>query len=175
MSVFSNAQISTAGTEDILRIVELLNMGYRGEQSRKGWTTEADLIAGEIRSNEEDVTQVMQTAGSVFLKYVDEYGKMIGCVNLKKQGDRIYLGMFAVEPELQGGGIGGSLMKAAEEYCKSEGCSSIYMYVISLRDELIAWYKRKGYADTGKRVPFEENFTGKHLQPLEFAVLEKII
>lgn len=173
MFVFTNDRISIASKEDISRIVELLNMGYRGEKSRKGWTTEADLIAGEIRSNVEDVTQVMREPGSVFLRYRNEEGKIIGCVNLKKQDHRIYLGMFAVEPELQGAGIGGALMRAAEEYALSEGCRSIYMYVISVRDELIAWYHRKGYVDTSERVPFQENFTGKHLRPLEFAILEK--
>ena len=171
--IFSEKHISIASEQDISRIVELLNMGYRGEKSRKGWTTEADLIAGEIRSNEEDVTNVMRETGSVFLQYANEEGKIIGCVNLKKQGYRIYLGMFAVEPALQGAGIGGALMQAAEEYGLHEGCSSIYMYVISVRNELIAWYNRKGYVDTGERVPFQENFTGKHLQPLEFAILEK--
>lgn len=170
---FSDSHISKATEADIVHIVTLLNKGYRGEQSRKGWTTEADLIAGEIRSNEEDVRSVMKEDGSVFLRYVDDQDKIIGCVNLKKQGDRLYLGMFSVEPILQGGGIGGTLMKAAEEYGRSVECRSIYMYVISLRDELIAWYKRKGYEDTGKRVPFEENFTGKHLKPLEFMILEK--
>lgn len=175
MTKFTNAHIHIASEQDTLRIVELLNMSYRGEKSRKGWTTEADLIAGEIRSNEEDVKQVMQTEGSIFLKFLDEAGVMAGCVNLKKQGDRIYLGMFAVDPELQGGGIGGALLKAAEEYGRSIGVGIIYMYVISVRDELVGWYKRKGYQDTGERVPFEENFTGKHLKPLEFAVLEKEI
>jgi hypothetical protein len=48
------------------------------------------------------------------------------------------------------------------------------MYVISLREELINWYKRYGYLETGEKVPFpEDNLTGKHLRPLEFIILEK--
>lgn len=172
---FRNERINIATKKDILRIVELLNMGYRGEKSRKGWTTEADLISGEIRSNEDDVRGVMEEEGSVFLVYTHDGGEVSGCMNLKKQSRRIYLGMFAVEPELQARGIGGELMKAAEEYANYQDCSSIYMYVISVRDELISWYKRKGFEDTGERVPFHENFTGKHVRPLEFAILEKNI
>jgi hypothetical protein len=38
-------------------------------------------------------------------------------------------------------------------------CSSL------VRTELIDWYKRHGYADTGERKPFaEDEVSGKHLQ-----------
>ena len=77
-------------------------------------------------------------------------------------------------PHLQGGGIGKQLLFAAEEYAKHHLFYSIYMTVISVRTELIDWYKRHGYLDTGKRKAFrEDGLTGKHLQPLEFMVLEK--
>jgi ribosomal protein S18 acetylase RimI-like enzyme len=173
MSSFSIPQISIAGEADIPEIVRLLNMSYRGETSRKGWTTEADLIAGEVRTNEENLSQVMQEPGSVILKYVDD-GKLLACVNLKKHGDRIYLGMFSVVPDLQGGGIGKKMLQAAEEHAAHVGCRSIYMYVISVRTELIDWYKRKGYIETGELVPFnEDGLTGAHKRKLEFMVLEK--
>lgn len=172
---FTDGHILQATAGDIPRIVALLNMSYRGERSRKGWTTEADLIAGDIRSNEEDVTNVMNEDGSFFLLYKDDDGSVSGCLNVKKQDKRVYIGMFAVEPEFQGKGVGGALLNAAETYATWSGCRSMYMYVISIRDALIAWYKRKGYSDTGERVPFYENFTGKHLRPLEFAILEKVL
>jgi ribosomal protein S18 acetylase RimI-like enzyme len=173
MSSFSIPQICIAGDTDIPNIVRLLNMSYRGESSRKGWTTEADLIAGEVRTNEEELSRVMSEPGSVILKYMED-GKLLACVNLKKHGDRIYLGMFSVEPDLQGGGIGKKMLQAAEEYAAHEGCVAIYMYVISVRTELIDWYKRKGYVETGERVPFnEDGLTGSHKLKLEFLVLEK--
>ena len=50
------------------------------------------------------------------------------------------------------------------------------MSVISLRTELINWYERYGYKDTGERKPFiEDSLTGKHLQPLEFMIMEKAL
>lgn len=175
MSLFSIPQISIAGVADIPDIVRLLNMSYRGESSRKGWTTEADLISGEVRTNEENLSQVMLEPGSVILKYV-ENGDLLACVNLKKHGDRIYLGMFSVVPDLQGGGIGKKMLQAAEEHAVQLGCRSIYMYVISVRTELIDWYKRKGYVETGELVPFnEDGLTGAHKRKLEFLVLEKKI
>ncbi|HSF45634.1 MAG TPA: GNAT family N-acetyltransferase [Chitinophagaceae bacterium] len=172
---FSDPHIRIADLSDIPHIVRLLNSSYRGDTSRKGWTTEADLIAGEVRTNEENLSGVMLEPGSVILKY-EEDGKLLACVNLKKHGDRIYLGMFSVMPELQGGGIGKKMLQAAEEHAKHVGCSAIYMYVISVRTELIDWYKRKGYEETGELVPFnEDGLTGTHMQKLEFLVLEKKI
>jgi len=174
--VLTNSNISIATHEDVSSIVQLLNSAYRGESSKKGWTTEAHLIAGEVRSDAASVQQVMQQEGSVFLKYTTEQGRMIGCVNLQQQADKIYLGMFAVSPQLQGAGIGKQLLAAAEVYAQQLHCNCIYMTVIEARTELVNWYIRHGYVDTGQRKPFvEDGLTGKHLQPLQFAVLEKKI
>jgi len=171
---FSNVQISLAQLKDIAAITQLLNSAYRGESSRKGWTTEADLIGGELRTDEKNLQQVMELEGSVVLKYSTEKSDIIGCVNLQQHGKKLYLGMFSVSPELQGGGIGRQLLQAAEEYAFSLHCTAIYMSVISVRQELIDWYIRNGYRDTGERKAFpEDGLTGKHLQPLEFIILEK--
>lgn len=168
--------ISKANIKDALDIVQLLNQAYRGENSRQGWTTEADLIAGEVRTDEASVIKVMEQPGSVILKCFDENETMVGTVNLQQHGSRIYLGMFAVAPYLQGKGIGKKLLEAAEIHTRNSGCIAIYMYVIAVRKELIDWYSRHGYHDTGERKPFaEDGLTGRHLQPLEFAVLEKAV
>lgn len=174
MQIFSDPQISISTENDIVTIKNLLNSAYRGEASKKGWTTEANLIAGDTRTDDATVKATMQQAGSVFLKYTNEEGILIGCVNLQQHGNKIYLGMFSVSPAVQGGGIGKKLLYAAEEYAKHISCNSIYMSVISVRTELINWYQRHGYTDTGARKAFiEDGITGKHLQPLEFMTLEK--
>jgi ribosomal protein S18 acetylase RimI-like enzyme len=173
---FSNPHITIAGSAAIAAIKDLLNNAYRGDSSKQGWTTEADLIAGNTRTDESTVQQVMEQDGSVFLIYTGDEQKITGCVNLQQHGDKIYLGMFSVSPQLQGGGIGKQLLKAAEEYAQHVQCVAIYMTVISVRTELINWYKRHGYTDTGERKPFiEDGLNGKHLQALEFMVLEKSI
>jgi len=174
MNQFSDKQISIAGASDIPALVDLLNKAYRGDDSKQGWTTEAHLIAGDVRTDEGSVKNVIEEAGSVMLKYTDEKGKIIGCVNLQQHDHKIYLGMFAVSPQLQGGGVGKKMLHAAEEFAKQQNCNAIYMTVISVRTELIDWYKRHGYADTGRKKSFEEDgVSGKHLQQLEFVVLEK--
>lgn len=168
--------IAKATIEDIPQLVALLNSAYRGEGSKQGWTTEADLIAGEQRTDIATVKEVMDQPGSIILKYTNEEGEIIGTVNLQQHERGLYLGMFAVSPVLQGGGIGKQLLKAADEYAKEVSVATIYMSVVSVRKELIDWYKRHGYAETGERKPFvEDEITGKHLQKLEFITLEKNI
>lgn len=174
--IFTDENIAIAVVDDAVPITVLLNSAYRGESSKQGWTTEAHLIDGTVRSTAEDVTDVIQKTGSVLLKYTDAANIIIGCVNLQLHGEKLYLGMFSVSPLLQGGGIGKKLLQAAEEYAQHIQCSIIYMTVITLRTELINWYQRHGYKDTGQRMPFnDDGKAGTHLQALEFMVLEKII
>ncbi len=176
MLSFSNPHISIATIADVPVIKDLLNISYRGEGSKQGWTTEANLIAGTVRTDENMVQDAMLQKSSAFLKFTNEQQQITGCVNLQLHDQKIYLGMFSVLPQLQGAGIGKELLKAAEEYTLYLKCRVVYMTVITVRTELINWYKRHGYADTGERRPFiEDGVTGKHLQPLEFAVLEKTI
>lgn len=161
---------------DVPDIVRLLNSAYRGESSRLGWTTEADLIGGNVRTNEEDVSSVMNKPGSVFLLLISPDHRVVGCVNLQRLDDWVYLGMFAVDPASQGGGLGRKLMHEAETWTLSNGRSILKMWVISVRSELIGWYKRMGFRDTGERKEFKEDgLSGPHLRPLEFMVLEKEI
>ncbi len=176
MNLFSDPHIFFATTADSEAIINLLNSAYRGESSKKGWTSEVHLIAGERRTDEQNITEIMNRPGSVFLKHANEKQQINGCVNLQHRGQELYLGMFGVSPLWQGGGIGKQLLKAAEEYALHLHCDCIYMSVVSVRTELINWYERHGYKDTGERVLFEEDeLTGKHLQPLEFMTMKKNI
>lgn len=174
MLQFSDPHIKLATIADRFAIISLLNRAYRGESSKQGWTTEANIIAGDRRTDEANLLQVMNQPGSVFLKYSSDEQLITGCVNLQQHGDKIYLGMFSVSPQEQGRGIGKHILRAAEEYALHLHCKAIYMSVITVRHELINWYQRHGYFDTGERKPFiEDGLTGKHLQPLEFMILEK--
>lgn len=167
--------ISIATLADVPQLNVLVNAAYRGESSKKGWTTEADLLGG-IRTDEEVLTSLLKKETSVMLLYKDA-DAIVGCVNLQQQGDKIYLGMLTVNPELQGGGVGKKLLSASEEYAKERGCAKIYMTVISIRKEIIAWYERHGYKDTGERKPFpmDDPKFGLPKMYLEFIVMEKMI
>ena len=174
--LFSNQNIFIATDADIPAITSLINSAYRGPGSKQGWTTEENLIAGDTRITEEGVRQLIHQENAVFLKYTDDEQRIIGCVNLRQDAHKVYLGLLCVSPQLQGSGTGKYLLKAAEEYAEQVQSSIIYMTVITLRPQLINWYQRRGYQDTGERIPFmEDPVSGKHLQPLEFMVLEKVI
>ncbi len=165
--------ITKTSIEDIPALVILINSAYRGETSKKGWTTEAHLLEGK-RTNEEELTEIFSDPKNTFLKFT-ENEKIIGSVLLAEKENQLYLGMLTVSPELQNGGIGKKLLAAAENHAKSLGLSSIIMTVISVREELVAWYKRHGYADTGKREAFPESEIHVTVsdEPLEFIYLEK--
>lgn len=176
MYAFSNPHISIATLADVTIITTLLNSAYRGESSKQGWTTEAHLIAGDVRTDESHLQVVMQQPESIVVKFSNEQQEITGCVNLQQRGNKIYLGLLSVSPQLQGFGIGKQLLKAAEEYAQHQQCMAIFMTVITARKELINWYQRCGYKDTGERKPFtEDGLSGKHLQTLKFMVLEKPI
>ncbi len=165
--------ITKADLKDVATLATLVNSAYRGEHAKKGWTTEADLIDG-TRTDAAALADIIQKPDTTILKYVED-GRIIGCVELKITDGRLYLGMLTVEPSIQGGGIGKKMLAAAEDFGKGKGCRSVYMTVITIRTELVDWYKRHGYVDTGERKPFHFNDPrfGQPKQKLEFLVLEK--
>ena len=166
--------ILIAEEKDVTSLVALMDNAYRGENSKQGWTSEADLFIGNKRTDEATVSNLIKKPGAVFLKFLNEEGSLEGCVFLQKKENRLYLGMFSVSPSAQGKGIGKKLLTAADDYAKGQNCTSIFMTVITVREKLIAWYERNGYQKTGKVLPFpvDERF-GVPTQPLEMLVLEK--
>lgn len=161
--------------EDAPELSMLVNSAYRGDSGRQGWTTEADLIDG-TRTDASILEEIIKTPGSLILKYVED-NKILGCVELRKEGEKLYLGMLTVNPLLQNKGIGKALMKEAEAVALKQNCNAIFMNVLSQRKELIDWYARHGYSNSGRRKPFA--FTdprfGSPRMPLEFIILEKPI
>jgi ribosomal protein S18 acetylase RimI-like enzyme len=164
--------ITPATTADIPSLLLLLNHAYRGDAARRGWTHEADLIAGDQRTDATELQQKLDQG--TLLKYEAGDNQLQGCVYLERKGDELYLGMLSVDPELQGAGIGKKLMHAAEDHAQSLGCTAIIMTVISVRKELIEWYERLGYSATGEEEPFpDEPRFGQPRQPLYFKWLRK--
>jgi ribosomal protein S18 acetylase RimI-like enzyme len=172
-NLFSNSPISIATPDDTHQLVNLVNSAYRGDGAKKGWTTEADLLDG-IRTDEKGIQKQFETADAVILKFTEEDNQIIGCVYLHKQSSKLYLGMLTVTPGLQAKGIGKKLLAASEAYGIQEGCVAVTMTVISVRQELIAWYERHGYSATGETRPFPNSPEfGLPRQELNFIVMEK--
>ena len=166
-----------AQAQDAAQIVEIVNGAYRGETGKQGWTTEAHLLGG-ARTDVARVNALMIPGQSVVL-VAETLGQVIGCVHLeKKNSDTAYLGMLTVDVQRQTGGLGSKLLAAGEAFSRDTWKMKIVeMTVITVREELIAWYERRGYKKTGERRPFPQDprFGIPLSGPLEFDVLVKNI
>ncbi|MER5542800.1 GNAT family N-acetyltransferase [Streptomyces sp. NPDC001118] len=160
---------------DVDALVALIESAYRGDASRAGWTTEADILDGR-RTDPEGVREVIKSPDSRLLT-VEQDGRIIACCQLEHRGDHAYFGMFAVSPTLQGAGLGKQVMAEAERRVREIwGATEMHMTVISVRDDLIAWYERRGYRRTGQMSPFpygDERFGIPQRDDLQFELLVK--
>ncbi|WP_327673746.1 GNAT family N-acetyltransferase [Kitasatospora sp. NBC_00458] len=166
-----------ATTADVAALVELVESAYRGEASRAGWTTEADLLEGQ-RTDVEGVTAAVTHPDGVVL-LAERGGELLACCQLERRGEHAYFGMFSVRPGRQGGGVGRSVLEEAERFAGEEwGAAELEMTVIEQRSDLIAWYERRGFHRTGVYSPFpygDERF-GIPLRPdLRFEKLIKAL
>lgn len=167
--------ITKANRTDIHALNVLVNSAYRGETSKKGWTTEADLLDGS-RIDEDTLNGYFDDPHIIILKNTENDGQITGCVYLEVRKPKLYVGMFSVSPELQDKGIGRALLVAAENYARELDCHTLTMTVISTRRELIAWYERRGFKATGEIEPFHHGKKfGEPRQPIELIVMEKNI
>lgn len=164
-----------AAAADVPAVVALVESAYRGDASRAGWTTEADLLDGR-RTDAAAVAAIVADAHSrLLLATVD--GGLVACCHLEHRADHVYFGMFAVDPGTQGAGVGKAVLAEAEQVARDLWrAREMHMTVISVRDELIAWYERRGYVRTGKTSPFpygDERFGLPRRDDLEFELLVK--
>ncbi|AJP00797.1 GCN5 family acetyltransferase [Streptomyces cyaneogriseus subsp. noncyanogenus] len=164
-----------AADADVDELVALIESAYRGESSRAGWTTEADILQGQ-RTDPEGVREVIKSPDSRLLT-VELDGRIVACCQLEHRGDHAYFGMFAVSPALQGAGLGRTVIAEAERQAREMwGVTEMHMTVISVREELIAWYERRGYRRTGRMTPFpygDERFGIPQRADLRFELLVK--
>jgi ribosomal protein S18 acetylase RimI-like enzyme len=168
-------QLVPATESDLPAVAALVNSAYRGETSRQGWTTEADYLDGQRTDAVSLQEDLAVKPGAVMLLHRED-GLILGAVWLEPAGDDAwYLGMLTIRPDLQDRGLGRGVLFAAEEYARERGARRMRMVVVSIRDTLIAWYVRRGYALTGEKKPFpyDGRFGNAKRNDLEFVVLEK--
>jgi ribosomal protein S18 acetylase RimI-like enzyme len=166
-----------AGESDIEAIVALVEGSYRGDGSRAGWTTEADLLGG-MRIDAQRVREDLERKCSLVLLGERE-GQLLACANVCLEDGAGYFGMFSVLPSMQGGGLGKQLLAEAERIAREEwNLPVMRMTVIDVRDELIAFYERRGYHRTGIHKPFpygDARFGIPKRDDLRFEILEKAL
>jgi ribosomal protein S18 acetylase RimI-like enzyme len=147
-------EFRTAALEDAKDIAKLVNSAYRGNHSRLGWTTEADYLDGQ-RTDEEAIKELILTPNNqIELAVEEKTKKIVGSIHLKIEfPETLYFGMLTVEPSIQNQGLGKKLIQHTEEKAKANKFKKIRFTVIPQRHELIAFYERRGYKETGR---FEE-------------------
>jgi ribosomal protein S18 acetylase RimI-like enzyme len=168
-------QFRKALVTDSQIITDFVNSAYRGESSKVGWTTEADLLGGQRTDQERIKELISESDTQIELLTIDD--ELSGLVLLKKEKHFAYFGMLTVKPNLQNKGVGKMILDHVEKQAKSWGLSKIKMTVISDRKELISFYERRGYQWTGETENFPEHDQrfGIPKKKLIFHVFEKII
>jgi len=165
--------------DDATAIAALVNSAYRGESSRRGWTTEADLLGGQ-RTDPLAIIEFLRTGCAeqrVLPLLCAQDGSLLACLQLERDGTEAYLGQFAVSPAHQAAGLGRQLLAAAEHHAATHWqCRAVRMTVLEQRPELLAWYARRGYEPTGDTVafPYDDIRCGEPRRPdLRLRVLRK--
>lgn len=174
-------RVRRATTGDIPAAHLLIESAYRGESAKRGWTHEADLLGGQ-RTDPQALAAIIADPEQTLL-LAEEDGALAGCVLVIDKGERAgarigYLGLLTVSPDLQGGGLGRRLIEAAEAEARSFGATMMEMTVIKSRGELVDWYLRRGYHNTGREEPFpldDPRFGLPKTRDLAFVVLAKAL
>ncbi|KQY64960.1 MULTISPECIES: GNAT family N-acetyltransferase [unclassified Brevundimonas] len=170
--------IRDAVATDIPPLHRLIESAYRGEASRAGWTTEADLLDGQ-RTDPEDLADILADPKQALLS-AWRGDEPVGCVLIAERDRAIgYFGMLSVSPTLQGGGLGRRLVEAAHAALADRfGARRVRISVFPQRKTLIAWYERLGYRLTGETLPFpygNPRFGLPRRDDLHFVVMERAL
>ena len=150
-------ELRDATVEDAEKLAALINAAYRVEDFFKiGDRIDVDGVRHEMEAGR-------------FLLFEDA-GGIAGCVYVAVKGELGYFGLLSVDPTRQGQGIGTTLLRTAEEYCLGAGCRTMEILVVNLRTDLLPYYRRHGYVETGTRPFPDEERTS---QPCHFIVMRK--
>lgn len=166
-----------AEAADIPALITLVTSAYRGEVSKQGWTTEADMLDGQRIDADGLARDIARARSRVLLALRD--GDIVACAHVADEDGAGYFGMFSVKPDQQGGGVGKVVIAEAERIAREEWqLPAMRMTVIDIRDELIAFYERRGYRRTGIKKPFpygDARYGIPKRDDLRFEVLEKAL
>ncbi len=165
-------------THNDVEIVErLVQYAFRGgKQSAKSWTGEEHLVRGP-RITIEELHKILDLSDQVIL--LAELGdglekQLVGCIHVTQEGDHSHIGMLAVDPDVQSVGAGKFLMSWAERYAVEQFESKEMVgEVVSGRPELMDWYMRLGYEQTGETAPFNPPGVTPLVEGLHFVKIRK--
>jgi predicted N-acetyltransferase YhbS len=166
-------EVVEAGPADVAAVVEVVEAAYR-DPDRPGWTTEAHLVAGRRTDAGEVAADLADPAVSLLV--IREGGRVVGCCRVVHHGPVADLGLLAVAPERQAGGLGRALVAEGERRAADRGAEWVLLHLLEGRPEILAWYGRLGYRPTGEHARFPEGDGRRLRRPgLRFVVLDKAL
>jgi ribosomal protein S18 acetylase RimI-like enzyme len=169
-------ELQPASEADLPDIAALTNWAYRGTGPQSSWTVES-YLEGDRTTAEALRADLTAAPNAHLLVWRDATGELQGHVWLEPQADGVwYLGLLSVRPDRQDQKLGRTLLTAAEDVARDRGAARVRLTVINVRDTLIAWYERRGYALTGEIRPFpygDDRFGRPRRDDLSFVVLER--
>ena len=104
--------IRIAVPQDATAIASLVNAAYRPGMAEGGWTHEAWLVDGN-RTEASQLEALIERADGVMLvgRHRDN---TVACIDLRHGDEQVTIGLLAVKPELQNGGLGKVMLTHAE-------------------------------------------------------------
>ena len=151
--------VRAAQAEDAEALVQLINLAFRAERP---FVEGNRLDLAEVRAH--------MVKGQFLLLLEGE--TLVGCVHAEAHRDRGHIGLLSVEAGRQKTGVGKQLMTAAEEHLRAAGCKVADLRFINHRAELLRFYSRLGYAESGS-APFP--FTNRMRMPFHFVEMTKTL
>jgi len=151
-------QIRIATADDAPALLALINGAFSVEK----------FFVDRERTTREELDSYFGR-GTFFLLDGND-GSLAASQYFEWRGDRAYVGMLAVHPDLQGRGIGRQMMAAAEEHARELGCRGVDIRVVNLREELPPFYRSLGYVETGRSEPVDAPGASK---PYHFILMSK--
>ena len=136
MRYIRNMNIRMATEADFDRLLRLINTAFDVER----------FFKDEDRLDNAKLKEYFKKGDFLV---IEEDGQLAAAVYVERNGDRSYLGLLSVDPNLQKQGLGRRLTAAAEEFAREMGARFMDLTVVNLRTELPQIYEKLGYCVTG--------------------------
>jgi ribosomal protein S18 acetylase RimI-like enzyme len=127
---------ASSDTEVLPRVLEILYAAFTLHDGR------VDPPSGVHR---ETVAALAARFPAETLLLAEVDGGIAGCIWCEPQGDDVYVGRLAVDPELHGRGVGRALLLASIDWARTRGAARVTLSVRRELVENIAFFERHGF------------------------------